>query len=348
MTVADARLRVILDAALPFALPLRRTFRGLDVREGMLIRGPSGWGEFAPFDDYSPTASARWLDSALEAAFGQWPAPRRDAVEVNAIIPAVGADDAAGLTREAVLDRGCRTIKVKVGSSDPGADEARVASVRDALDAALGRGRGSIRIDANGFWDVAGAAAALRRLTAYQLEYVEQPCRTAAELAELRRLVDVPIAADEAIRTADNPSSVAVAEFADVAIVKPATLGGVAETLRLVDDMGVPVVVSGSLDSSVGLDVAIATAAAMDDLPYACGLGTGALLAEDVVGQPRLPSAGVLGVGRTAPDLPALLAARDRMTDDRVAWWRTRLAEAWGAGARERGGRLVVAADVKG
>jgi o-succinylbenzoate synthase len=348
MVDADARLKAILDAAIPFALPLRRTFRGLQVREGVLIRGPRGWGEFAPFDDYPPAAAARWLDSALEAAYSEWPTAQRDAVEVNAIIPAVDSDDAAGLTREAVLDHGCRTIKVKVGSTDPGADEARVASVRDVLDTVLGRGRGSIRIDANGSWDVATAVDALRRLSAYGLEYVEQPCRTSAELRELRRSTDVPIAADEVIRTADDPGAVRVAGLADIAIVKPATLGGVAATLRIVERLGVPVVVSGSLDSSVGLDVALAAAAALDELPFACGLGTGALLAADVIDTPRVPEAGALTVQRTAPDLSALLAARDRLSEERASWWRTRLAEAWAAGAADRGGQMMAATDVKG
>ena len=64
--MSDRALRIVLDAAVPFAVGLRRTFRGVDVREGLLIKGPSGWGEFAPFDDYSDVAAARWLDCAIE------------------------------------------------------------------------------------------------------------------------------------------------------------------------------------------------------------------------------------------------------------------------------------------
>jgi len=326
-------LAEVLESAVPFALPLRRRFRGLDVREGILIKGPSGWGEFAPFDDYTDAAAARWLRSALEAAFGSWPVPRRERVEVNAIIPAVGSDDAAGLAREAVLDRGCRTIKVKVGSADLAADEARVATIRDVLDTVLGRGQGAIRVDANGAWDVARGATALRRLMAYDLEYVEQPCATVAEMAELRRLVDVPFAADEAIRTAADPGSVRVRDIADIAVLKPAPLGGAEETLRLAASLDVPVVISGSLDSSVGLATALAAAAALDDLPYACGLGTGALLGADLA-DPVVPVGGSLPVGRTSPDLGLLLQARDGLADDRVAWWRQRLADAWAADGR--------------
>lgn len=338
---ADPGLRTVLESAVPFALPLRRRFRGLTVREGVLVKGPHGWGEFAPFDDYSAVQAARWLDSAVEAAFGSWPAARRDDVEVNAIIPAVSSGDAAGLVREAVLKNGCRTVKVKVGSADLADDEARVASVRDVLTTVLGRGQGSIRVDANGAWDVPRAAAALRRLGAYRLEYVEQPCRTADEIRELRGRVDVPIAVDEIIRLSAHSESVRVREYADLAIVKPAPLGGVAATLRVAESLDVPVVVSGSLDSSVGLDVAIAAAAALPELPFACGFGTGALLAADLVDSTRLPTDGRLRVQRTMPDLAELLAARDRLPDARAAWWRGRIADAWRAGAGERSGWLV-------
>ena len=337
----DRPLRALLESAVPFALPLRRSFRGIDVREGMLIKGPSGWGEFAPFDDYTDAAASRWLDSALEAAFGHFPDPVRTEIEVNAIVPGVGSADAATLAREAVLEHGCRTVKVKVGSASLADDEARVASVRDVLDTVLGRGRGSIRIDANGAWDVAEGAVALRRLGQYGIEYVEQPCRTPAEMRELRRLVDLPFAVDDTIRTAADPGAIRVRDYADVAVLKPAPLGGVAATMAVAAQMDVPVVISGSLDSTVGLAVALAAAAALADLPFACGLGTGALLAADVVEHPRVPEGGVVTTGRTAPDLAALLEARDRLSDDRAAWWRARLAAAWAAGAEQRSGSLL-------
>jgi O-succinylbenzoate synthase len=130
--VTDPALATLLREAVPFSLPLRRQFRGAIHREGLLIRGPSGWGEFSPFPDYSDAASARWLAAAVEASYGSWPDPLRTSVPVNAIIPAVPADDAAALTREAVLERGCTTIKVKVAEVGQTRldDEARVAAVR--------------------------------------------------------------------------------------------------------------------------------------------------------------------------------------------------------------------------
>lgn len=332
----DAALRTLLDAAVPFALRLRRPFRGIDVREGMLVPGPSGWGEFAPFDDYDDAGAARWLDACLEAAYGTWPEACRSQIAVNAIIPACTADTASLLAREAVQVQGCTTVKVKVGGP-LAEDEARVAAIRDALDTLLGRGAGAIRLDANGAWTLDEASTALHRLSAYGIEYVEQPCAENDDLRELHRRSSVAIAVDEGLRRSDDPQAVAAGlrEIADIVILKTAPLGGVAAAMRLADAVGLPVVVSGALDSSVGLAAPLALAAALD-LDTPCGLGTGALLQDDLVADPLIAVEGRLPVRRPDPDPDALRAARARLGSERAAWWRDRLARAWAAGAGAR------------
>lgn len=330
----DRQLQVLLETAVVFGLPMTQTFRGITMREGMLINGPSGWGEFAPFDDYSDTAASRWLDCAIEAAYGSWPVAKRDTLKVNAIIPGVGPLEAGAMARTAVLVNGCTTIKVKVGGT-LAADEARVAAVRDELTAALGRDTGSIRIDANGSWSPGEAVAALRRLSSYGLEYVEQPCTDLVDIRNVRSRTSVPIAVDEAIRGAAAPELLDLRECADIAIIKVAPLGGVAASLRIVEHLAMPVVVSGSLDSSVGLAVSTALAGALD-IDVACGLGTGTLLAADVVEHSVVPVAGQIRVERIAPDPAALLRARGEINEERAIWWRARLAAAWCAGSRER------------
>lgn len=330
----------LLHDAVPFALPLTRPFRGIRVREGLLIRGPSGWGEFAPFDDYTPQRAAPWLAAAAEAAFGTWPSPRRSSIPVNAIIPAVGPDDAASLARAAVLEHGCTTVKIKVAA--PGErladDEARVASVRDAIDAALRGsdipGPGSIRLDANAGWSRDEAVRALTRLVAYGLDYVEQPCPDLDDLRAVRERVDVRIAVDESVRV-DGVDVASLTDIADVVIIKAGPIGGVRAGLRVVESWPGEVVVSGALDSGVGLSAGIALAAALPRDPAPCGLGTGALLAEDVVSEPRVPVGGLLQVGRINPDLDALMRARVRLGDEQARNWRERAARAWEAGGAE-------------
>ena len=282
-----------------FAIPMRTKFRGITVREGALIRGPAGWGEFSPFAEYGPRESARWLASAIESATVPWPAPVRDRIPVNVTVPAVGPERAAGI----VAASGCRTAKVKVAERGQGESEDidRVAAVREAL----GPG-GRIRVDANGGWSVPVAARMLRELHRYSLEYAEQPCATLDELAELRRRIDIPVAADESIRKAEDPLRVRAAGAADIVMVKVQPLGGVRPALRIAEACGLPVVVSSAVDSSVGLAAGVALAAALPGLPYACGLATMSLLTGDVTADPLAETGGELPVRRPAVDLAAL------------------------------------------
>ncbi|WP_432495322.1 o-succinylbenzoate synthase [Kineococcus auxinigenes] len=315
------------DAARVVRLPLRRRFRGVTEREAVLLRGPAGWGEFSPFLEYGPVESARWLAAAVEAAWHGFPAPRRQRVEVNATVPAVPADDVP-----AVLARfpGCRTAKVKV--AEPGlpfeealaGDVARVRAVRDVLGPA-----GRVRVDANAGWSLDEAERALGALGEVGLEYAEQPCASLEEMARLRRRLvragtPVLLAADESVRKAEDPLRVAGLEAADVVVVKVAPLSGVRPALAVAAACGLPVVVSSALDTSVGLAAGTALAAALPELPFACGLGTGALLAADVTADPLLPADGTLPVGPARAE-EALLAAH-RAPAGREAWWRERLA----------------------
>jgi O-succinylbenzoate synthase len=302
-----------------FSIPMRTRFRGITVREGVLLEGPAGWGEWSPFTEYDAATARPWLRAAEEAAAGDWPAPLRDAVPVNVTVPACDPERAHAIVRAG----GCTTAKVKVAEAgqEPGEDEARLEAVRDAL----GPG-GLIRVDANGGWDVDGAVVAIRRLerAAGGLEYVEQPCATVEELAAVRRLVEVPVAADESIRRAEDPYRVRDLGAADVAVLKVQPLGGVRACLRIAEDIGLPVVVSSAVESSVGIAAGVALAAALPELPHACGLATVQLLADDVAVDPLLPVGGMLPVRTPAVDPAAL----DRLAadPDRVAWWEQRLA----------------------
>ena len=315
MSEVQARVEAALRGLRGFAIPMRTRFRGITVREGALIEGP-GWAEFSPFAEYGPRECARWLACALEAAWDGWPPPRRDQVPVNVTVPAVGPEHAHRI----VAASGCRTAKVKVAErgQPASADIDRVAAVRDALGP-----DGLIRVDANGGWDVDTAARMLRELARSGLEYAEQPCPTLAELAALRKRVDVPVAADESIRRAEDPLAVRAAGAADIVVLKAQPLGGVRSALRIADACGLPVVVSSAVESSVGLAAGVALAAALPELPYACGLATMSLLTGDVTGQPLAEQAGMLPVRRPAP-------AGEQLAEWQAdpAPWRARLAAA--------------------
>ena len=302
-----------------FSIPLRTRFRGITVREGVLLRGDAGWGEWSPFLEYDDATAGPWLSCAREAADVGWPEPLRTVVPVNVTVPATDPAQAHAI----VTAGGCRTAKVKVAERGQtlADDLARVEAVRDALGP-----DGLVRVDANGAWDVDEAVRAIAAIdrAAGGLEYVEQPVMAVEDLAVVRRRVDVPVAADESIRRAEDPYRVRDLEAADVAVLKVQPLGGVRACLRIAEDIGLPVVVSSAVESSVGIAAGVALAAALPELHHACGLATGQLLTDDVVTHPMLPVDGMLRVSRPEVDDAAL--KRLAAPADRVAHWRERLA----------------------
>ncbi len=303
----------LLDRLHVVALPMRVRFRGITVREVALIDGPSGWGEFGAFLEYPPQEAAYWLASAIESAYGTRPPARRDSIQINATIPAVLPGQVAE-----VLARfpGATTAKVKV--AEPGQtlaeDVARVNAVRALVP--------TVRVDANGGWTLEQAVAAAAALSADgPLEYLEQPCATVAELALLRRRINIPVAADESIRRAADPLAVVRAGAVDIAVLKVAPLGGVAALLRIAAAIDIPVVISSALDSAVGIAAGLAAAAALPRLEHACGLGTGGLFVDDVADLPVVD--GCLAVADVVPD-PARLAALAAPAERRD-WWIARV-----------------------
>jgi O-succinylbenzoate synthase len=183
-------------------------------------------------------------------------------------------------------------------------------------------------VDANGGWSVTDAVDALRRLAAYGLEYAEQPCASVEELASLRIAlarngIDVLVAVDESIRKAEDPMRVVREEAADVIVVKVAPLGGVRSALAIAQECGLPSVVSSALDTSVGIRAGLALAAALPELPFACGLSTVELLAGDVTDDSLVPQAGSIALR----DLTVEQRHLDhwRAPADREQWWRERV-----------------------
>ncbi|ADX74073.1 o-succinylbenzoic acid synthetase [Pseudarthrobacter phenanthrenivorans Sphe3] len=314
-------LEELLAGAHVVSLPMRVKFRGIMERESLLLRGPAGWGEFCPFPEYGDAEASRWLAAAVEAAWQGFPAPLRSEIPVNATVPAVAAARVPD-----VLARFGRVDAVKVKVAEQGQtlddDAARLDAVRAALPDA------AIRVDANGGWDVETAVTALSRLSAVGLEYAEQPVPTIVGLAEVRsrlRAAGTPvlIAADESVRKESDPLRVARAGAADLLVVKVAPLGGVRRALDIVAQAGLPAVVSSALDTSVGIRAGLALAAALPELPYACGLGTVSLFESDITVDPLVADDGGIRLRDVAAD--AGLLERYAASPERRDWWLARL-----------------------
>ena len=312
----------LLDASHVVSLPMTVQFRGVRHREAMLFEGPAGWGEFSPFLEYAAPEASSWLRSAIEAAWEGYPEPVRGSVPVNATLPAVGPERV-----EAVLASydATHTIKIKVAEKgqDLSQDVARVAEVRRLLPEA------AIRIDANAGWDHEAAMEALEALAGFSLQYAEQPVPGIGGLARVRaevqrRGLGILIAADESVRKESDPLAVARAGAADLIVIKAQPLGGVRRAIDIVRDAGLPAVVSSALDTSIGLRQGAALAAALPELPYACGLATGSLFSSDITTDRFIAVNGSLQLRDIAAD-PQLLR-RHAVGTERRTWWRQRLA----------------------
>jgi O-succinylbenzoate synthase len=259
----------------------------------LLLEGPAGWGECSPFPGYACDPVAAYT-SASEAAGIGWPAPRREQVQVNALVDD-GPIVAASLA-------GAPAVKIKVGRRSIEEDVARVRAVRDAVGP-----RVPLRVDANGAWDVDTAVDAIARLASVELELVEQPVTTIDELATLRRRVDVPLAADECVRNLDDARRIKVLGAVDVIVLKVQPLGGVRAALAVAEAASVPAIVTSMLETSVGLAAGLALACALPELSHACGLATLDALAADVTADSLRPHGWVLRPRAVVPD-PELLA----------------------------------------
>jgi O-succinylbenzoate synthase len=259
-----------------------------------LLEGPAGWGEYSPLPGY-PSDRIACRRAAEEAAIDGFPRAVRDWVPVNALVDRPGFDPAA-LRRFAA-------VKVKVRTF---AHVDLVAAVRDAIGPGV-----PLRIDANGAWDVDTAIDMITRLSRHDLELVEQPVASLEDLARVRRAVNVPVAADECVRSADDARRLRSLAAADVLVLKQQPLGGVRAAVAIAEIAGIPAIVSSMMETSVGIAAGLALAAALPDLPFACGLATAASLAGDVVGDPPRPVDGMMRVQAVAPDAALLARYQD-------------------------------------
>ena len=303
----------LLDTLRVIALPTKTNFRGINVREVALFKGPYGWGEFSPFLEYDDVESSHWLASAIEAATQPRPKLFRSSIAVNGTIPAT--NDQKVVDELVASYPGVKTYKVKVGDN-LSEDIVRLARIRS-----LGR-KVNIRIDVNGLWSV---EQALTNLHAFYenvgpFEYVEQPCATLDELRELKSKIRIPlkITVDEVIRKSPDPFALDLQGAADIVMLKVQPLGGIKRARAIAEHHKLPVVVSSALDSAVGINYGLTLAASFQDLNFDCGLATGSLLAKDVAHLPIVD--GMMQISEFEPQLDGLDVAPDRFE-----WWKNRI-----------------------
>lgn len=300
-------LDLILDSLRVVSLPMKVNFRGINHREVALFQGPQSWAEFSPFLEYSDEESARWLACAIEAATQAPPTLYRSSVGVNATMPALNGE--SEIAQILAGFPGCTTVKIKVGTNEK-EDLERIATVRKLSP------QSKIRIDVNGLWSVDHAAKFLELCG--EIEYVEQPCATVAELRELKSRVDVKIVGDEILRKSTNLFEIDLNGAIDILMLKVQPLGGIKNAHALAAHHKMPVIVSSALESAVGINYGLTLAASFEEMSYDCGLGTGSLLAKNVADIPIVD--GKMQIQRVEPNFDGLETSADRFD-----WWKNRI-----------------------
>ena len=308
----------ILATARVLSIPMRIKFRGVTTREVLMFEGPYGWAEWSPFPEYPDEEAAIWLKAAIEFAYTDFQ-PKAKTVKVNATLPAVDN------VKEALEPFGkFEVVKIKVAEKGQTLEDdfRRINKVLELYPDTR------IRLDANGAFDIGTAL----KLSEYllknniNLEYLEQPVATIPEMAELKlklkQLGDTKIAADESVRKVSDPLAVAHANAADILVLKAAPLGGITNAIAIAKEAGLPVVVSSALETSIGLSMGAFLAAELNS-PYASGLATAALLAEDVTDQPLMLISGEIAATRIVLNKNTM--NKLKASEERTAWWMARL-----------------------
>jgi o-succinylbenzoate synthase len=317
------RLNDLVATAKVVSIPLRTKFRGLTERELLVFEGPNGWSEWAAFSEYQDEEAATWLQAAIEWGYETVPEPVRKQVPVNAILPAVPADEVAK-----VLGRAGKFSTVKIKVADPkqeiADDIARILEVRNLFPNV------KLRLDANGVYAVPQALEMIAELdkNSIELEFFEQPVATIPELAELRveigkRESKVRIAADESVRKSSDPLAVELAGAADLLVVKSAPLGGIATALAVANSSKLNICASSAMQSSIGLAAELHFASCLPELNYDAGLGTGFLFGGDLSSDRLIPENGILELRR--PEINTSSLEILKAEDHRFDWWIARL-----------------------
>ena len=301
------------------SIPMRTAFRGVNHREALIFKGER-FAEWSPFLEYEDHEAATWLKAAISWANDPLPELHRDQIKINATLPAVDPEDVAD-----VLKRFGNFSTVKIKVAGPGEsltqDMARIRKVRELYPNL------KLRLDANGAYSISDALQLVDELSGFQIEYLEQPVKSVAEMAELRKQLvgsGIKIAADESIRKSSDPHEVMRLEAADIVMLKAQPLGGVAASLEIANQLGIDVVVSSALETSLGISQGLYLAGALKTLDYDCGLGTLNLFEGDIAKESLIPQDSMLEV-KVADADPELLE-RYAASPERTSWWEARLA----------------------
>lgn len=143
----------------------------------------------------------------------------------------------------ALKKEGISTFKIKIGQKDRKKDIDRVRAVREAVGEDA-----TVRVDGNASYTFVEAREVLQELSRFAISDAEQPLARGdlKSLAELRKVVGIPIAVQESVSSPEEALRVLEADAADLLKIKLTHIGGFqrgVQTASVVGARGLPVVV---------------------------------------------------------------------------------------------------------
>jgi len=214
-------------------------------------------------------------------------------VNVNAVIGLSPLNEIGKIVTE-LIKKGYKTLKLKVGRENFDNDLSVIKEVRSHAGNDI-----KIRIDANGKWNFNSAKSNLKKLEKFDIEYCEQPVAKSINFIRLREQTTIPLAADESIRSMQDAEDFITKKAASVLILKPMMLGGIINTMKIVDlakRKKIKVVITSSFESVVGRSFAILAASFLKN-ETAHGLGTAEYFEKDIVEDPYPVKKGIISLG---------------------------------------------------
>jgi muconate cycloisomerase len=195
-----------------------------------------------------------------------------------------------------------RTFKLKMGALDPEEDTRRVCAIAEKLVGSAG-----VRVDLNARWDFTTARAYLPRLAAAGVELVEQPVpgEQVEALAELNRLLPIPVMADESLRTPVDALRLVGLRAADIWSMKTTKVGGLRrarDIVAIAAAAGIPCHGGTSIETGIGTAASLQLACAAPGVTWGSELFGPLLFAEEILRTPLVYSDGALQL----PDGPGL------------------------------------------
>jgi o-succinylbenzoate synthase len=281
----------------PFLYPLQTAHGQWSVREGLIIKlidaaGRNYWGEIAPI----PWFGSESLEEAIEfcTSLGDsvsWP------LEISDNLPATQFAFSAAIpygyeplepvmediawsfllpAGEGVLDAwqrpwelGHRTFKWKIGV----AGVAEELVMFDRLLTALPQGA-KLRLDANAGLSYDAACTWLSSLPVGAIEFLEQPVASLTEMLRLTERFEIPLAIDELASNLGRLRDCYEQGWRGIYVIKPSIAGSLGALTDFIQERHLDVVLSSSLESSIGQRAILRWAAEHGVIDRSAGMAT--------------------------------------------------------------------------